>query len=189
MSVSITSTAGGLLAQLGRQALSGWGQGPAPDGPVRKQFGHRAGEGGARRSDRRWQSVPDRGGGECQLVPHRGYDGDGGSTHLPARSCRMRSSPIMTIWRLVRSKPFGKRVTVSKACKVIGFDALPFALQAIRDGVMAATVDQKPGAQIRTALRMMNEHLRSHAPLRSVKIEPVLIEKSNLQDAEITPSQ
>jgi inositol transport system substrate-binding protein len=73
--------------------------------------------------------------------------------------------------------------------QVIGFDALPFALQAIRDGVMAATVDQKPGAQIRTALRMMNEHLRSQAPLRSIKIEPVLIEKSNLQDAEITPSQ
>ena len=67
---------------------------------------------------------------------------------------------------------------------MIGFDALPFALQAIRDGVMAATVDQKPGAQIRTALRMMNEHLRSQAPLRSIKIEPVLIEKSNLQDAE-----
>ena len=49
---------------------------------------------------------------------------------------------------------------------------------------MAATVDQKPGAQIRTALRMMNEHLRSQAPLRSIKIAPVLIEIGNLQDAE-----
>ena len=74
-----------------------------------------------------------------------------------------------------------------RAIKVVGFDALPFALQAVREGTLAATVDQKPGAQIRTALRMMSEHLRSGAPLRSVKIEPVLITKDNLHDAEIAP--
>ena len=74
-----------------------------------------------------------------------------------------------------------------QAIKVIGFDALPFALQAVREGTLAATVDQKPGAQIRTALRIMSEYLRNGAPLRSVKIEPVLITKENLQDAEITP--
>jgi inositol transport system substrate-binding protein len=74
-----------------------------------------------------------------------------------------------------------------RAIKVVGFDALPFALQAVREGTLAATVDQKPGAQIRTALRMMSEHLRSGAPLRSVEIEPVLITKDNLHDAEIAP--
>jgi inositol transport system substrate-binding protein len=71
--------------------------------------------------------------------------------------------------------------------KVVGFDALPFALQAMQDGGLAATVDQKPGAQIRTALRMMAEHLRSSAPLQSVKIEPTLITKDNLPAAEKTP--
>ena len=70
------------------------------------------------------------------------------------------------------------------AIKVIGFDALPFALQAIHDGVLAATVDQKPGAQIRTALQMMTGHLRSGSPLQSVKIAPALITKDNLQAAE-----
>lgn len=68
--------------------------------------------------------------------------------------------------------------------KVIGFDAVPFALAAVRDGRLAATVDQKPGAQIRTALGMVVEHLRHGAPLRSATIEPLLITKENLAAAE-----
>jgi len=53
---------------------------------------------------------------------------------------------------------------------------------------MAATVDQKPGEQIRTALRMMTKHLRDSTPLQSITVEPVLITMDNLQAAENVPS-
>ena len=74
-----------------------------------------------------------------------------------------------------------------RAIQVVGFDALPFALELVRDGALGATVDQKPGQQIRTALRMLTEHIRSGASLQSAKIEPVLITKDNLGDAEVPP--
>ena len=66
------------------------------------------------------------------------------------------------------------------AIKVIGFRRPP--VRASSDPRRGAGRDRRPeaGAQIRTALRMMTEHLRSGAPLQSVKIEPVLITKDNL---------
>jgi inositol transport system substrate-binding protein len=73
------------------------------------------------------------------------------------------------------------------AIKVVGFDALPFALEQVRNGTLAATVDQKPGAQIRTALRMVADNLRNHAPLHSATIDTVLITRGNVEVAENAP--
>jgi inositol transport system substrate-binding protein len=70
------------------------------------------------------------------------------------------------------------------AIKVVGFDALPFALDKVRDGTLAATVDQKPGAQIRTALQMVVNHLRNRAPLHSATIDAVLVTQENVEAAE-----
>jgi inositol transport system substrate-binding protein len=70
------------------------------------------------------------------------------------------------------------------AIKVVGFDALPFALEKVREGTLAATVDQKPGAQIRTALRMVADHLRNHTPLHSATIDAVLITQDNIAVTE-----
>jgi inositol transport system substrate-binding protein len=68
--------------------------------------------------------------------------------------------------------------------RVIGFDAIPAALEQVREGALAATVDQKPGAQIQAALTMMADHLRKGTPLRSVTIQPILVTKDNLNTAE-----
>jgi inositol transport system substrate-binding protein len=72
----------------------------------------------------------------------------------------------------------------SASIRVVGFDGLPFALERVRDGTLAATVDQKPGAQIRTALRMVADHLRNHTPLHSATIDAVLITRDNVEAAE-----
>lgn len=78
-----------------------------------------------------------------------------------------------------------KRVGLEKAgIKVIGYDALPFALQAVREGTLGATVDQQGGQQIRTALKQMVEHLRNGTPLRSVTFQPILVTRDNLEAFE-----
>ena len=41
--------------------------------------------------------------------------------------------------------------------KIIGFDALPEALAAVRDGALAGTVEQFPGGQSRKAMQIMVE--------------------------------
>jgi inositol transport system substrate-binding protein len=66
---------------------------------------------------------------------------------------------------------------------VIGFDALPEVLAAIRDGAMAATVDQPPGEQVKNAIRAAGDYLRDKKPLEGKKLDPLLIDKSNLQQA------
>ena len=68
--------------------------------------------------------------------------------------------------------------------RVIGYDALPEALSKVRDGVLSATVEQEPGLQVRTALRVMTEHLRTGKPLRTVIVKPFVIEKHNVDKAE-----
>lgn len=71
----------------------------------------------------------------------------------------------------------------SKQIAVVGFDAIPEALAHIKAGDMAATVEQNPGEQIRTALRAVVAGLRSKTPIVSKSLTPVLITKDNLSQA------
>ena len=68
--------------------------------------------------------------------------------------------------------------------KVIGFDATPEALKLIRDGEMAATVEQSPITQARTALRQLVARIRNQTPMVGASIAPVLITQSNINRAE-----
>ncbi|MFD1625415.1 substrate-binding domain-containing protein [Azospirillum griseum] len=79
----------------------------------------------------------------------------------------------------VRSTSGGKSKTV-----VIGFDALPETLGKIRAGEMAATVEQSPSTQIRTALNTLVDHIRKGTELKSLALEPTLINKDNLDKAD-----
>ena len=70
--------------------------------------------------------------------------------------------------------------------RIIGFDALPEALAAVRDGQLAGTVEQFPGGQSRQAMRIMVDHLKTKkAPETDlVLLEPIVITKANLDKAE-----
>jgi len=68
--------------------------------------------------------------------------------------------------------------------KVIGFDATPEALKLVRDGEMAATVEQSPMNQARTALQQLVAQIRQHTPMPGASIAPVLITQSNVNQAE-----
>jgi inositol transport system substrate-binding protein len=68
--------------------------------------------------------------------------------------------------------------------KVIGFDATPEALKAVRSGELAATVEQSPINQARTALRQLVARIRRKTPMTGASIAPVLITQSNLDRAE-----
>ena len=65
--------------------------------------------------------------------------------------------------------------------KVIGFDALPFALAKLREGALSATVDQQGGQQIRLALRQVVGQLRSGKAMESVTVTPILITADKLK--------
>lgn len=67
---------------------------------------------------------------------------------------------------------------------VVGYDALPDALRAIRDGDMAATVEQSPGKQVRTAMDELVGYLRDKTPMQSVSLPPFVVDNSNLDKAE-----
>lgn len=67
--------------------------------------------------------------------------------------------------------------------KVLGYDASPDALKKVRDGEMAATVEQSPGKQIRAALQAVVSKVREKKEIKTVAIEPILITSSNLSDA------
>ncbi|MGI8475052.1 MAG: substrate-binding domain-containing protein [Thermomicrobiales bacterium] len=69
---------------------------------------------------------------------------------------------------------------------VIGFDALPEALVAIRDGKMAATVEQFPGGQAAGALDLLIAKLRDKKDpaQHDTFLIPILISKENLDKAE-----
>jgi ABC-type sugar transport system substrate-binding protein len=79
---------------------------------------------------------------------------------------------------------------------IIGFDALPEALQAVEDGTLAATVEQWPGRQTSGAMEILVEFLRdgTEPAEHDNFIEPTLITLDNLSEAEraeeagITPS-
>ncbi len=70
--------------------------------------------------------------------------------------------------------------------KIYGFDALPEALVAVRDGTMAGTVEQFPGEQSRTAVRIAVAYAKDGtAPEQSlVLLTPVVIGPDNLDQAE-----
>jgi inositol transport system substrate-binding protein len=68
--------------------------------------------------------------------------------------------------------------------RVIGFDAVPEALRMIRAGEMAASVEQSPSRQIRTALQAVADNIRSGTELKSASIEPFLITRNNLDQAD-----
>ena len=68
--------------------------------------------------------------------------------------------------------------------KVIGFDATPEALKLVRSGEMAATVEQSPMNQARTALRQLVANIRGHTPMPGASIVPLLITQTNVNQAE-----
>lgn len=70
--------------------------------------------------------------------------------------------------------------------KIYGFDALPEALAAVRDGKLAGTVEQFPGEQSRQALRIAVDFAKSGTkPAESlVLLTPIVIGKDNLDKAE-----
>jgi inositol transport system substrate-binding protein len=68
--------------------------------------------------------------------------------------------------------------------KVIGFDATPDALKSVRSGELAATVEQSPINQARTALRQLAAQIRHKTPMTGANIVPVLITQSNVNQAE-----
>ena len=70
--------------------------------------------------------------------------------------------------------------------KIIGFDALPEALAAVRDGQLAGTVEQFPGGQSRKAMQVMVSFLKEKKAPESdlVLLEPIVITKANLDKAE-----
>ncbi len=69
---------------------------------------------------------------------------------------------------------------------LIGYDALPESLAAVRDGTFYGTVDQFPGQQSRAALRVLVDNLRKgiKPSAHDIWITPKLITKDNLQEAE-----
>lgn len=69
---------------------------------------------------------------------------------------------------------------------IIGFDALPEALLAVRDGAMYGTVEQFPGGQSRTALQTLVNFIVNGAKPASdvVLLAPKLITQENFEEAE-----
>lgn len=68
---------------------------------------------------------------------------------------------------------------------IIGFDALPEALAAVRDGRMTATIEQMPGGQSRQAMEALVSHLRDGAqPEPVILLTPIAITEDNLDQAE-----
>jgi ABC-type sugar transport system substrate-binding protein len=69
---------------------------------------------------------------------------------------------------------------------IYGFDALPEALKAVKDGRLAATIEQFPGEQSRQAMRIAVAFARDgKKPESQVKLlTPIALTKDNLDKAE-----
>src|SRR5690606_24999144 len=65
--------------------------------------------------------------------------------------------------------------------KIYGFDALPEALAAVRDGKLAGTVEQFPGEQARTALRIALAYAKdkTEPEEKLVLLTPIVIGTDN----------
>jgi inositol transport system substrate-binding protein len=68
--------------------------------------------------------------------------------------------------------------------KVLGFNATPEALARVRDGQLAATVEQSPVRQARAALQQLVAKVRTQAPIHGASITPILITQANIAEAE-----
>ncbi len=68
---------------------------------------------------------------------------------------------------------------------IIGFDALPEALAAVRDGGLTATIEQAPGEQSALAMKAMVAYLRDGTePDKLTLLSPFAITQDNLDKAE-----
>jgi ABC-type sugar transport system substrate-binding protein len=69
---------------------------------------------------------------------------------------------------------------------IIGFDALPEALASVADGGLAGTIEQFPGGQSSTAMRIAVLHARGCAepPEQTIFLTPIMITADNLASAE-----
>ena len=69
---------------------------------------------------------------------------------------------------------------------LIGFDALPEALEQIKAGNLTATIEQKPGGQSRRAVDILVAFLREGVKPREqvTQLAPVAITKDNVEEAE-----
>jgi ABC-type sugar transport system substrate-binding protein len=69
---------------------------------------------------------------------------------------------------------------------IVGFDALPEALESILSGGIDATVEQFPGGQIRTALRIAVLEARGcdYSVSNPVLLTPIVIDATNVESAE-----
>ncbi len=68
---------------------------------------------------------------------------------------------------------------------IIGFDALPEALAAVRDGKLTATIEQMPGGQSAKAMQALVSHIRDNTtPEKVLLLTPIAITKDNLDKAE-----
>jgi ribose transport system substrate-binding protein len=79
-----------------------------------------------------------------------------------------------------------KGMGIADEVVIIGYDALPEALIAVRDGDLWGTVDQFPGEQSRVGLRTMADFIwNGNAPAEhDIFIEPKMITLDNLDEAE-----
>ena len=73
-----------------------------------------------------------------------------------------------------------------KGITIIGFDALPEALAKVRDGELAATIEQFPAKQSAWGVQIMADYLKSgKKPDQQINlITPAAITKDNIKDAE-----
>jgi inositol transport system substrate-binding protein len=76
------------------------------------------------------------------------------------------------------------RTSGISSVKVLGFNATPEALARVRDGQLAATVEQSPVRQARAALQQLVAKIRAQTPIAGAKITPILITKANIAEAE-----
>ncbi|AGI72483.1 putative ABC transporter periplasmic binding protein [Octadecabacter arcticus 238] len=69
---------------------------------------------------------------------------------------------------------------------IYGYDGSKDALRAVRDGTLAGTVDQFPGEQGRTAVRILVDHIRNGTVPESdnILLAPIAITSANLDMAE-----
>ena len=68
---------------------------------------------------------------------------------------------------------------------IIGFDALPEALAAVREGTLVGTVEQSPGGQSRLAMQVMVDFLRNgKEPEKVTLLEPFIVSADNIDQAE-----
>lgn len=67
---------------------------------------------------------------------------------------------------------------------VVGDDAPPEVLSKIRNGEMAATIEQSPGKQVRIALEEVVEYIRNKKPMETTWVQPFSVDQSSLDKAE-----